>query len=381
MSGGVDSSAAALILSELGYEVIGVTMKLIDGEVENAAALAESDGGDGAADGPEGGHDPIVSDGQNDPKDRACCSFRDILDARMVSQQLNFDHQVHNFCLLFKKQVIDRFVEAYARGRTPNPCVDCNRFLKFGPLFERAVLLGCAKLATGHYAKIERSEKTGLFKLKKARDAAKDQSYFLYGLSQKELERTLFPLGDYLKEEIRALAATKGIVNAQKPESQDICFVPNGRYDLFLEKYGLKNNPGDIVNTQGQVLGTHKGLHRYTVGQRKGLGLRVPRPMYVVRLDPAKNLLVVGSETELYSSWALVEDVNVISGQAPTQPFEAQVKVRYRQTQSPAQIVPLDENRLKIIFQIPQKAVAPGQAAVFYHGDEVLGGGTICQAG
>ncbi|MDR2388076.1 MAG: tRNA 2-thiouridine(34) synthase MnmA [Deltaproteobacteria bacterium] len=357
MSGGVDSSTAAALLRDHGHKVIGVTMKLIDEDLVSPS--------------PEG----------LEPNGRSCCSFRDIVDARSVSQQLNFDHQVHNFSLLFKTQVIDRFVAAYVKGLTPNPCVDCNRFLKFGPLFERALLLGCEKLATGHYAKIEKCEITGLFNLKKARDPIKDQSYFLYGLNQRELARTVFPLGDYLKEEIRALAASKGIVNAHKPESQDICFVPEGRYDLFLEKYGIKNNPGDIVNSQGQLLGRHMGLHHYTVGQRKGLGLRSARPTYVLKLDPEKNLLVVGHESELYSNWAIINEVNLISGKKISQPFEARVKVRYRQTESPAKILPLDQNELKIIFHRPQKAVAPGQAAVMYQGDLVLGGGTILAAG
>jgi tRNA-specific 2-thiouridylase len=357
MSGGVDSSAAALILQGRGHRVVGVTMKLI-------------------------------GDGENDPTDasltlsgRSCCSFRDIIDARSVSQKLNFDHQIHNFSALFRKEVIERFVMAYVRGRTPNPCVDCNRRLKFGPLFARAFLLGCEKLATGHYAKIAKDGATGRYLLKKARDQSKDQSYFLYGLSQEELARTLFPLGNFLKGEIRAMATESGIVNAKKPDSQDICFVRNGRYDLFLESFGIKDNPGDVITPQGKILGKHRGIHRYTIGQRRGLGIHSPRAMYVLRLDPDSNTVTVGDESGLYSDWAIADDLNVISGEPLTHPLEAMVKVRYRQTETPALLEPMAPGRIKISFQRPQKAVAPGQAAVFYQNDVVIGGGTIVSAG
>jgi tRNA-specific 2-thiouridylase len=357
MSGGVDSSAAALILKGLGHRVVGVTMKLVDAD-ENDSAFG------------------LIS-----PSGRSCCSFLDIVDARSVSQKLNFDHQVHNFSHLFRKEVVEPFVRAYVRGQTPNPCVDCNRRLKFGPLFERATLLGCEKMATGHYAKIELDERTGLFQLKKAKDPVKDQSYFLYGLNQEELSRTLFPLGNYLKEEIRAVAAKSGIVTAKKPESQDICFVRNGRYDLFLEEFGVKDKPGDIINVQGQKLGRHLGIHHYTVGQRRGLGLHAPMPMYVIRLEPNENTVTVGGENELYSDWALLTDVSLISGQPATKPFEAGIKVRYRQTETPALVEPLNAGTFKVSFRQPLKAVAPGQAAVMYQGDVVIGGGTIVLAG
>jgi tRNA-specific 2-thiouridylase len=304
-----------------------------------------------------------------------------VVDARSVAQKLDFDHQVHNFSRLFEREVIGRFIAAYSKGLTPNPCIDCNRRIKFGPLFERAVLLGCSKLATGHYAKIERDGPGGRWLLRKARDESKDQSYFLYGLTQEELSRTLFPLGALLKEETRELASGRGVVNAAKPDSQDICFVKGGRYELFLEKSGLACRPGDIMDRSGKVLGTHRGLHRYTVGQRRGLGALGPEPSYVLSLDPVADTLTVGTEPELLSSWAIADDVNLIAVERLTAPLETQVKIRHRQAASPAQVLPLEGGRLKIVFREPQRAVAPGQAAVMYQGDLVIGGGTVVSTG
>jgi tRNA-specific 2-thiouridylase len=351
MSGGVDSSTAALILKESGHRVVGVTMKLVE-DMET--------GPDGQA--------------------RVCCSHRDIIDARSVSQKLDFEHQVHNFCQLFRKEVIERFVRAYASGRTPNPCVDCNRRLKFGPLMERATLLGCSRLATGHYAKVELDRKSGRWLLKRARDRSKDQSYFLYGLSQAELARTIFPLGGYLKEEVRALAASRGIVNAQKPDSQDICFVRDGRYDRFLENFGPIGKPGYIIDSRGTILGCHLGLHRYTIGQRRGLGLRLPTSLFVLRLDPDGNTVTVGPEAELYSGSALIDDVNLVSLDRLAGPIQVQARIRYKQREFEATAEPAGEGCIRLVFHEPQKAVAPGQAAVLYQGEVVVGGGTIVRA-
>jgi tRNA-specific 2-thiouridylase len=347
---------AAMLLKQRGHRVVGVTMRLLE-------------------------DDEGTPNNEATPHERTCCSFRDIIDARSVSQKLDFDHQVHNFSRLFKREVIGRFVQAYTSGLTPNPCIDCNRRLKFGPLFERAALLGCTHMATGHYAKIEVDKKTDRWLLRKARDLTKDQSYFLYGLTQEELARTFFPLGDYLKCEIRGMAARLGVVNARKPDSQDICFVRDGRYDLFLKSFGITFTPGDMIDSQGKVVGTHQGIHLYTIGQRRGLGLHSPRPLYVLRLDPVKNTVTVGGEEELFSDWAILADVNLISLEQLTGPMEAKVKIRYRQLESPALIEPLDDHRLKINFQSPLKAVAQGQAAVIYQGDVVVGGGTIISTG
>jgi tRNA-specific 2-thiouridylase len=236
-------------------------------------------------------------------------------------------------------------------------------------------------MATGHYAKIERDEKSGRWLLKKARDPSKDQSYFLYGLTQDELSRTIFPLGSYLKKEVRALAASRGIVNAQKPDSQDICFVRDGRYESFLEGFGPVGRPGDIVDASGLVLGRHLGLHRYTIGQRRGLGLRSPDALYVLRLDPGKNTVTVGPDAGLYSGSAMIEDVNLVSVERLEEPLEVMAKIRYQQKEFPATANPEGPGRLRLIFRDPQKAVAPGQAAVLYQGDVVVGGGTIVQAG
>ncbi|MDR1296824.1 MAG: tRNA 2-thiouridine(34) synthase MnmA [Deltaproteobacteria bacterium] len=349
MSGGVDSSAAAIVLLEAGWRVVGATMRLLD---DDAAPQTDSAG-------------------------RSCCSLNDILDARAVSQKLNFDHQVHNFSGVFRREVVDRFVAAYRSGLTPNPCVDCNRRLKFTRLYERAELLGCGWLATGHYAKIEFDVASGRHLLKKARDKTKDQSYFLYGLTQEELARTIFPLGDMLKTEVRALAAARGIVNAGKPDSQDVCFIPDGRLDLFLERMGLAPEPGPLVSTDGKVLGEHRGAHLFTIGQRKGLGLCRPEPTYVTAVDPATNTVVVGDERDLYSDSAVIGDVNLISLEKISGPLEVTAKIRYRQQEFPAVLEPADGGRLRLVFREPQRAAAPGQAAVFYLGDVVAGGGTI----
>jgi tRNA-specific 2-thiouridylase len=383
MSGGVDSSVAALILKKAGWRVVGATMRLLEspdpaGDPDPPEPRAPS-----APFGPSAPFDPFAPLAPPAPFDpsvatgRGCCSLADVLDARRVAERLDFDHQVHNFSLLFRSEVIGRFVRDYLAGRTPNPCVDCNRRLKFTALFERARLLGLDRLATGHYARIAFDPGRGRWILRKALDDRKDQSYFLYGLTQPELSRTLFPLGDLRKDQVRALAAEAGLATARKPESQDICFVGSGAYAGFLESVGAGGRPGDVVDRSGRILGRHRGLHRYTVGQRRGLGLPGPEPLYVVALDPAANTVVAGGEGDLYARGATASDVNLISIARLDGPMEVEVKIRYRQAPFGATMEPLGSSGLKVVFREPQKAVAPGQAAVFYQGDEVVGGATI----
>jgi tRNA-specific 2-thiouridylase len=346
LSGGVDSSAAALLLKKDGFWVLAATMKLLSG------------------------HD-VDSEGK-----RTCCSLKDVEDARKAAVKLEIDFMVFNFSLLFSQEVIERFAESYKTGLTPNPCILCNRYMKFYHLWDRAKTLDCDFLATGHYARIEKED--GRHVLKKALDLSKDQSYVLYGLTQEELSRTIFPLGSLTKDEVRKIAAEAGLSNAFKPESQDICFVPDGNYGKFLEAY-LSSPParGDIVDTEGKVLGRHKGLYNYTVGQKKGLNLPRPSPLYVVRIDAASNTLTVGEPEDLLSSSMVVGDLNFVSIPELSGPMSLNVKIRYRQPEFPCELSSLPDGKVQAVFQKPQKAVAPGQAAVFYSGDKVMLGGTI----
>jgi tRNA-specific 2-thiouridylase len=280
---------------------------------------------------------------------------------------------------MFQREVIDRFAEAYARGLTPNPCLDCNRRIKFSLLGDRAARMNCDFIATGHYARSEFEARRGRWLLRKARDQAKDQSYALYGLTQAQLARTLFPLGELDKIEVRGLAAARGLVNADKPDSQDICFVRGGDYASFLEKtMGLANPPGDFIDREGRVLGRHRGLIRYTVGQRRGLG-SFGRPLYVTGLNPADNTVRLGPESELFSSAALVGEVNLISEETLDRPLTVDVKIRYNSLASPAVIEPHAAGLL-VKFATPRQAVAPGQAAVFYQDDLLVGGGVILKS-
>ncbi len=346
MSGGVDSSVAACLLQEQGYEVCGATLHLYD----NADAGIRS---------------------------RTCCSLKDVEDARAVAYRLGIEHYVFNFGPEFRRDVMERFARGYACGETPNPCIDCNRFIKFGKMLERAKLLGMDCIATGHYARVEYDRSRGRYLLKKAKDVSKDQTYVLYSLTQDGLAHTLFPLGSLLKSEVRRIAEEHGFVNAKKPDSEDICFVPDGNYAGFLEhKMGLSSEPGNFVDCAGNVIGRHRGLLHYTVGQRKGLG-SFGEPKYVVRKDAAANTVVLGGNSDLACSSFTVGEVNWISVACLPGPAEADVKVRYSQKAFPAEVIPLPDGRAEVRFQEPQRAVAPGQAAVFYQGDEVLGGGTI----
>ncbi|MDR1656628.1 MAG: tRNA 2-thiouridine(34) synthase MnmA [Deltaproteobacteria bacterium] len=352
MSGGVDSSVAALILRRQGLQVVGVTMQLFPQPQTSTFDSGLSTG-------------------------RSCCSLTDVLDAKEVSNKLDFDHQVHNFSRLFQAEVIERFVKAYLSGRTPNPCIDCNRRLKFTRLYERAQLMGLDLMATGHYVRTATDPKTGRRLLLKAKDPEKDQSYVLYGLTQEELARTVFPLGNILKSEVRSLASQAGLINASKPDSQDICFVRDGAYAGFVENLCPFPVPGDIIDLKGQTLGRHQGIHHYTVGQRKGLGICGQEPLYVVKIDAQTNSVTVGPERALYSDGAIVSEVNLISINELTAPLEVQAKIRYRQPPFPAVLEPIGPEMVRLRFKAPQKAVTPGQAAVFYLGDVVVGGGTI----
>jgi tRNA-specific 2-thiouridylase len=345
MSGGVDSSVAAYLMKEKGYDIIGITMKLYDNE-------------------------DIFQE-----KEKSCCSLDDIEDARNVALALGFPYYVVNFKADFKAQVIDRFIDAYERCETPNPCIDCNRYLKFQELYHRAQELGCGYVVTGHYANIE--QKDGRYLLKRAVDLTKDQSYVLYSLTQEQLAHTHFPLGGLEKTETRQIAETQGLINAGKHDSQDICFVPDGDYASFIEKTTGRQYPeGDFVDTRGNVLGRHKGLIHYTIGQRKGLGLALPAPLYVKKLDPVKNQVVLCTNEELFENDMDVKEINWITKDSFTEPFHAEVKIRYSHKSGGAMIYP-DKNQAHIVFDEPQRAITSGQAAVFYDGDYVIGGGKI----
>lgn len=345
MSGGVDSSVCAYLLKEAGYECIGATMRLFTNEEIKRT-------------------------------EKTCCSLDDTEDAKSVARRLGMPHYVFNFTDDFEAKVIEKFVRSYELGLTPNPCIDCNRYLKFDKLFQRMKELGFDYVATGHYARI--TEENGRFLLKKATDESKDQSYVLYQMTQEQLSHTLFPLGDMTKTETRKIAEENGFVNAKKHDSQDICFVPDGDYAAFIEGYrGKKYKNGNFVDKSGNVLGTHKGIIRYTVGQRKGLGLSLPAPMYVLSKDIEKNEVILCSNEELFSKSLDCTDVNWIAFDVPPESFSAAVKIRYNQKEQPATVTVTGADSVHIEFDEPQRAIAKGQAAVFYDGDTVIGGGTI----
>lgn len=347
MSGGVDSSVAALLMKEKGYDCIGVTMKLYDNE------------------------DIGIS------KEKTCCSLDDIEDARMVARRIGIPYYVVNFKDDFKEKVVDKFVNSYLQGRTPNPCIECNRHLKFEHLYQKARELECDVIVTGHYARIVQDGNQYL--MKKAADSSKDQSYVLYSLTQEQLSHTIFPLGELTKEQVREIAQEHDFINSEKKDSQDICFIPDGNYKRFMmENYNVNIGTGDFVNRTGKVLGTHQGYYGYTIGQRKGLGIAAEKPYYVVDIQPEQNRVVLGSDEELFHSILEAEEFNWIldddfSGRV------IQAKVRYRQQAQDAYVKLLENGRVQISFLEPQRAITKGQAVVLYQNDVVIGGGTIAR--
>ena len=348
MSGGVDSSVAAYLMKQRGFDCIGVTMKLFANE------------------------DIGIS------REHSCCSLDDVEDARSVAYSLDMPYYVFNFSDRFETDVIDRFVHAYENGITPNPCIDCNRYLKFDKLYMRAKELDRDYVVTGHYARVEKGE-NGRFLLKKALDDTKDQSYVLYCLTQEQLSHTIFPLGEMRKSQAREIAESQGFINARKADSQDICFVQNGSYADFIEQYTGKNYPdGDFLDTNGNVIGRHKGVIRYTVGQRKGLGISAPEPLYVKAVNPVSNTVTLSYNDGLYSSVVKAGDINLISVPEIKGEMRVKAKVRYRHTEQWATVTQNGET-LTAVFDEPQRAVTCGQALVLYDGDTVVGGGTIIE--
>ena len=364
MSGGVDSSAVAAILKEQGHELVGFTMQLWD----------QRRG--------------INVDENGDPLPSRCCSLDDVYDARRVAEELGFPFYVLNLERDFEKSVVQPFVTSYLSGETPIPCVACNSRLKFASLDRLAVSLGCEKVATGHYARVEFDASTNRYRLLRGQNEQKDQSYFLWELTQPQLSRAMFPLGEMSKPEARDAARQHGLNTvAEKKESQEICFVPDGDYAGFIDRYLEAENEtdrlpgaGKIVDTNGQVLGQHEGIHRYTIGQRRGIGISDQRPLYVVSINADKNIVTVGSADDLQSLEFTAAGVNWIAFDDPSDPVRADVRVRYRHTAAPATITPLPNHRARIVFDEPQRAITPGQATVFYRGDEVAGGGWIVRS-
>lgn len=347
MSGGVDSSVAALLLLKQGYDVTGVTMKLRSDEY-----MRESLSG-------------------------GCCSLDDIDDARRVAYKLGIDHMVLNFTDIFSKSVIDYFVKEYRCGRTPNPCIACNQYVKFESLLNKALTLGYDYVATGHYSVIEFNKKINRWLLKKAM-CSKDQSYFLYNMSQFQLEHTLMPLANMEKSEARRIAKENGLTVASKPDSQEICFVENNDYSSFIEKYtGKEDIVGSFVDENDNILGTHKGITKYTIGQRKGLGVSFGEPMYVIDIIPEENKIVLGKEGSQYNKSLIAKNLNFIPFDFPEEKMRINAKIRYQASLADAVLTPVSENRVKVDFDIPQRSITKGQAVVFYSGDIVLGGGII----
>ena len=359
MSGGVDSSAVAALLHQQSRQVIGLTMQLW-----NQRRLPELQGAG--------------------PAQHRCCSLDDVYDAKRVAQHLNFPHYVVNFEEHFEERVVRPFVDQYLSGRTPIACTNCNTDVKFEPLLRMARQIGAASLATGHYARIRQNSETQRWELLRARDDSKDQSYFLWGLTQEQLSRSEFPLGELSKDEVRALARAANLPVAEKPESMELCFVPSGNYVQFIQAYSAERNiamnrdEGEIVTESGEVVGRHQGVHNFTVGQRKGLGFAAGKPLYVLRIDAANNRVVVGEDDALRSAACEIESVNWVSCEQPTQPVRAMVKIRHKHQPAPATVTALGENRAGIIFDTPQRAITRGQAAVLYdHDDRVLAGGWL----
>lgn len=341
MSGGVDSSVSALLLKQKGYEVIGTTMELYVGS--------------------------------------SCCNINTYIDAKNVCNSIGIPHFTYDCKEQFKKNVIDDFIDCYANCKTPNPCIECNKYMKFGFMYEKAKELGCNYIATGHYAKTEYSEEYGRWVLKKSKAGKKDQSYVLWNIPKELIEHVLFPLADFeTKEEIRDIAREANLKVANKPDSEDICFVPDGNYKKFLENNSsIRPKQGNIVNLNGEILGKHTGLYNYTIGQRKGLGISYKEPLFVLGFDKQKNEVIVGEEDKLYKKEIIVKDINLLLVDEIENWMNVTVKTRYSSKEASAKIMQ-DDNTIKVVFDEPQRAITPGQSAVFYVGDIVLGGGKIC---
>ena len=344
MSGGVDSSVAAFLLQRQGFDCTGAMMKLYDA--------------------PE--------------STKGCCTLADAEDARAVAARLGLPFYMFNFTREFDAQVLTRFVAAYQRGTTPNPCIDCNRFVKFDKFLHRAAETDHDFIATGHYARIEKDETSGRFLLKKGLDETKDQSYVLYAMTQPQLARTLLPLGGLPKSEVRALAEAAGLATAKKRDSQDICFAPDGDYAGFIERHENRPSPpGNFLSPAGKILGEHRGLIHYTIGQRKGLGISAPHPLYVCALDVENNAVILGQHEELFTPTLTARDINLIACEQLEKPHRLTAKIRYSHPPQPATVVQTDADTLQITFDTPQRAITPGQAVVLYDGDIVVGGGTV----
>ena len=341
MSGGVDSSTSALLLKQHGYDVIGCTLELFAGS--------------------------------------SCCNTSTYLDAKAVCNQLNIPHFTYNAVKEFRQYVIDDFISCYKNCSTPNPCIECNKYMKFGYMWQKAQELGCDYIATGHYAKTEYSKEYGKWVLKKSNAGKKDQSYVLWNIPQELIEHVVFPLANFeSKDEIRKIASENNIKVANKPDSEDICFVPDGNYKKFLENNSdIKPKQGDIVDSKGNVLGKHTGLYNYTIGQRKGMGISHPTPLFVIGFNALKNQVIVGEYDELFKKEITVNNINLLLVDEIKDKMEVAVKTRYSQTESKATIEQISKDEIKVVFDEPHRAPTPGQSAVFYIGDIVLGGGKI----
>jgi tRNA-specific 2-thiouridylase len=349
MSGGVDSSVASALLVRQGFQVIGVTMKVWDA---SAADASES----------------------------RCCSATDVEDARRICALLNIPHYVSNVKSSFRKHVVDLFCSEYLSGKTPNPCIRCNTEIKFNVMLRKARALGARSIATGHYARISFDSERGRYLLLKGRDETKDQSYFLYDLSQRQLAHIRFPVGEYTKKEIRRIAQELGLKTAEKPESQEICFVPGGDYRSLLAQIAPEAfNSGPILFVDGERLGTHAGIANYTIGQRRGLGISHDRPLYVVGIDPTKNAVIVGTSEHVLADRLIAGQVNWVSIKKPIAAMRLKARIRYKHAESSATVTPLEDERAAVQFDRPQRSITPGQAVVFYDGDVVVGGGTITE--
>ena len=346
MSGGVDSSVAAYLTQQAGYSCIGATMRLVDNDLLSG-------------------------------QESTCCSLDDVEDARAVAYRLGIPFYVFNYKDAFRKDVVEPFVRCYEEGGTPNPCIECNRHLKFHHLMERAALLECNHVVTGHYARI-RQDDNGRYLLYRAMDKSKDQSYFLACLNQQQLAHALFPLGELTKEQVRSIAGEQQFLNARKRDSQDICFIPDGDYMAFLRRYTGKDYPaGDFLDLSGKVVGQHSGTPAYTIGQRKGLGVALGQPVYVCRKDTQANTVTLGPDEALYEATLRAKDWNWIPFPALDAPIRVTAKIRYRHKEQPATVCPEEDGTARVVFDQPQRAITPGQTVVLYDGDLVVGSGTI----